>query len=375
MEGRRAAADRVAGVAVDLRERLPEAAATVLLPAAAATGLPAALRRAAAVTALPAVRLPVATALPVALPRGGYGPPGGAPPGGYGPPGGAPPGGYGPPPGGGGYGPPPGGPGYGPPPGDYGAPPGGGGMQQLGQRVQFTGDGGKLLVLFLMWGLGPAFVASAGGGIFFAIGNAIDGGHASRHHGPGGLFFAMAAIGFLVYITVAILGGVMLRNKMVGFHAENTVIDGQRLRYTGTMMDLLKAMFVPALLTSLTMGIYTPWMLCRYWAFVSEHTEVNGQRGRLTFSGDGGTLLGKFIVGYILTACTCGIYGAWFANDIFAFYWENSKIDGRGFGFRKDPGGFLGTYILTAILSYCTLFIYLPWGLCNIVRWEYERVT
>ena len=70
-----------------------------------------------------------------------------------------------------------------------------------------------------------------------------------------------------------------------------------------------------------------------------------------------------------------GIYGAWFANDIFAFYWENSKIDGRGFAFRKDPGGFLGTYILTAILSYCTLFIYLPWGICNITRWEYERVT
>ena len=31
--------------------------------------------------------------------------------------------------------------------------------------------------------------------------------------------------------------------------------------------------------------------------------------------------------------------------------------------------------ILTAILSYCTAGIYLPWGLCNITRWEYERVS
>ena len=74
-------------------------------------------------------------------------------------------------------------------------------------------------------------------------------------------------------------------------------------------------------------------------------------------------------------ACTCGIYGAWFANDIFAFYWENSKLDGRGFGFRKDPGGFLGTYILTVILNMCTFGIYFPWGICNILKWEAERVS
>jgi uncharacterized membrane protein YjgN (DUF898 family) len=77
----------------------------------------------------------------------------------------------------------------------------------------------------------------------------------------------------------------------------------------------------------------------------------------------------------ILTYCTLGIYGAWLANDIFAFYWENTKLDGRGFGFKKDPGGFLGTYILTMLLSYCTGGIYLPWGICNLFKWEAERVS
>ncbi len=123
------------------------------------------------------------------------------------------------------------------------------------------------------------------------------------------------------------------------------------------------------------MGIYGPWMWVKYWQYQYENTEVNGQKGRLTFNGDGGTLLGKYILGLILTYCTCGIYGAWFANDIYAFYWENTKLDGRGFGFRKDPGGFLGTYILTMLLSICTLYIYLPWGLCNIAKWESERVS
>ena len=246
-------------------------------------------------------------------------------------------------------------------------------MAQLGQRVQFTGDGGKLLVTFLMFGLAPIVGGLIGYGAFMGIGTAIDGPHGK--HGGGPIFMLMMALGMLVYLTAAFVGTLVFRHKLIGFHVDNTVIDGQRLHYTGTVMELLKAMFVPVLLTSLTFYIYTPWMLCRYWTYVYEHTEVNGQRGRLTFQGDGGTLLGKFIVGLILTYCTFGIYGAWFANDIFAFYWENSKIDGRGFAFRKDPGGFLGTYILTAILSYCTLFIYLPWGICNITRWEYERVT
>jgi hypothetical protein len=249
----------------------------------------------------------------------------------------------------------------------------------IGQRVQFSGEGGALLVLFLTWGLGPSFVASAAGGIFFGLGNLLGGpepAHGKVHaQGPTAVFFIMAGIGLLVYLGIAIAGGMMLRNKIIGFHTDNTVIDGQRCRYAGSLMDLVKALFVPALLTGLTMGIYTPWMWCAYWRYCCEQTEVNGQRGRLAFGGDGGTLLGKFIVGYILTACTCGIYGAWFANDIFAFYWENLKIDGRGFQFRKDPGGFLGTYILTAILTYCTLGIYLPWGICNINRWECERVT
>ena len=74
-------------------------------------------------------------------------------------------------------------------------------------------------------------------------------------------------------------------------------------------------------------------------------------------------------------SCTAGIYGAWFANDIFAFMWDNTRIDGRNFQFKKDPGGFLGTMILTVLLSYCTLFIYYPWGICNILKWEAERVT
>jgi hypothetical protein len=293
------------------------------------------------------------------------------------PPGG---GGYGPPPGGGGYGPPPGGFGGPPPGGGYGPPPDGGGYGAPpgmmggagGQRVQFSGDGGKLLATFLIWGMGPPFAGALFVAVMAGLGIAVD--H-DRHGNPGGVAMLMIMIGVLAFYAVAIVGSILLQNKILEFRGENTIIDGQRLRYVGSAGGLFSTMFVNMILVSITFGIYAPWAVCKMWAWVDENTEVNGQRGRLTFHGDGATLLGKWIVGTILTSCTGGIYGAWFANDIFAFYWENTKLDGRGFGFRKDPGGFLGTYILTAILSYCTLGIYLPWGMCNIIKWECERVS
>jgi uncharacterized membrane protein YjgN (DUF898 family) len=250
-------------------------------------------------------------------------------------------------------------------------------MAPVGQRVQFTGEGGKLLVSFLLFALAPAVVGAVISVVFTAIGMAIDGPGSShgKHHGPGPIAVTMQGLGSVILLVIVMVASLFLYNKIFEFRWDNTIVDGQRCKYTGTPGGLFKAMIVPMLLTYCTFGIYGPWMIVKLWTWVYENVEVNGQRGRLTFQGDGGTLLGKWILGAILTYCTLGIYGAWFANDIFAFYWENSKIDGRGFGFRKDPGGFLGTYILTVILTYCTAGIYGPWGFCNILKWECERVT
>jgi hypothetical protein len=304
---------------------------------------------------------------------GGYGPPGGAPPGGYGPPGGAPPGGYGPPGGAppGGYGPPGGAPpgGYGQPPGGYGQPMGAPGA--LGTRVQFHGEGGKLFGTYLLYLAAPMF------GI--GIVSAIIGGGAAAIDQAVGADGVIALIFSLVTSLIALVGfavvPLLFLNKFFEFYYEKLIIDGQPCRYTGTLGGLAKVQILNSILIMLTLGIYTPWAIVKLKQWTYENVEVGGQRGRLSFHGDGGSLLGTYLLGMILTYCTLGIYGAWLANDIFAFLWDNSKLDGRAFSFKKDPGGFLGAYILTVILSYCTLMIYYPWGICNILKWEAERVT
>ncbi len=336
--------------------------------------------------------------MPPAGGGGGWGPPpGGAPPGGGGygpPPGGAPPGGggYGPPPGGappqgggGGWGPPPGGapgmgaPGmgaYAPPAGGYGPPPGqgpmGGGMGgAAGQRVVFNGEGGKLFGLVLLYRMVPAIVGYFILGILVSIGIAID----SAARTGGILTIGLGGIGGLAFIAVLLVAAVVYSNKFYGFYYESLTIDGQQCQYTGTPQELAKMIVINAILTSITCGIYTPWAIVRSSEFVHSKVLINGQPNRFTFQGDPASLLGTYILGVILTQVTCGIYGAWFANDLFAFMWENTKLDGRPFQFRKDPGGFFGTYLLAVILTSITCGIYSSWGYCNILKWEAERVA
>lgn len=315
-----------------------------------------------------------------APPGGGWGTPPGAPPGGYGPPPGG--GGYGPPPGGGGYGAPPGAPGapggYGPPPGGgFGAPPGGGFVPPgapmpmgTGGRVLFTGEGGELFKIYLLYNLVPIFGTYLVVGAMVGIGSFID-----QQAKTGGIIGGVAAlVGGLLFLAAIIGVAIAFGQKFNEFHYQNTKLDGQQCEYRGTMGGLAKVIGVNMLLTMLTFGIYAPWAYVAYKKYCYENTLVNGQPGRLAFDGSPSDLLGKYIIGMILTYCTMGIYVFWLMNDIFAFQWENTKLDGRPFQFRRDPGGLFGTLILNYLLVYCTAGIYTPWMMCNLFKWESEHV-
>jgi uncharacterized membrane protein YjgN (DUF898 family) len=227
-----------------------------------------------------------------------------------------------------------------------------------------------------MWGVAPIVVGLIAYMGLAGIGTLIDGPTHGRHaHGPGALFYVLAGIGMLIYVSMAFIGGLVFGNKFIGFRFENLVLDGQRCEYKGTVGQFFMVHLVNQLLILVTFGFYAPWAFCRLARFMYENTTVNGQPGRLQFTGDGAALFGRWLLGIILMACTMYIYGAWFANDLFEFFWENTKLDGRGFGFRKDPGGFLGTFIVTLLLTACTGGIYFPWGICKIFKWEAERVA
>ena len=305
-------------------------------------------------------------------PGGGYGQPPG-PSGGYGPPPVAP--GYGPPPAAAGYGPPPG-PAYGAPPGQggYGPPlaaPGyGGQMGGGGGRADFRGDGGTLLVTYLMFVVGPIIGIVIACVILQLVGGSLDG----LANAGGIIAVPFMLLSMLIYFAGIIGVQVFFTQKIAEFYATNIKIDGQDCRYTGQVKDLAGKLALNYVLLMVTFGIYMPWFIVNMKKFVYANTEVGGRAGRLTFDGDPATLLGKYIVGMLLTYCTLGIYTPWFANELMAFRWENTKLDGTPFTFKKDPGGFFGTFLLNMLLSYCTLGIYTPWAMCAFMKWEADHV-
>lgn len=261
---------------------------------------------------------------------------------------------------------------YAPPAGGgYGPPPGmGGAMGSSGQRVFFNGDGAKLFVLTLLYRAAPVIGGYVVLLLLVLIGGAID-----RAVGAGGILAGLLmAVGGLALFAVMLGSLVVYTNKYYGFYYDALTIDGQQCQYTGTPQELAKLVIINAILTGITCGIYTPWAIVRSTEFVHSKVLINGQPNRLTFHGDPASLLGTYILGSILTGL-CFIYAPWFVNDIFAFMWENTRLDGRPFQFRKDPGGFLGTYLVNAILTGITCGIYASWAQCNFAKWEAERVA
>ncbi|OAH63627.1 hypothetical protein AYJ66_11115 [Dietzia cinnamea] len=63
------------------------------------------------------------------------------------------------------------------------------------------------------------------------------------------------------------------------------------------------------LLTVFTLGLGYPWAAAMRYRWETEHTIVNGQR--LKFTGSGSSLFGHYIKWWFLMVITLGIYSFW----------------------------------------------------------------
>jgi hypothetical protein len=297
-------------------------------------------------------------------PGGGFGaPPGGgfgAPPGGGfgGPPGG----GFGAPPGGG-FGAPPGG-GFGPPPGGGFGPPQGGGFGPPGSRVVFQGTGGNLAVAMIVGVLLPVIGAT----LVVGMGAGVS---ANMHSDAGrmvGGFFSLLGLFAMLF------AGLFAANKMIGLYWSNLVIEGRRCQYHGTAGSLFTSMIGPYLLTMVTFGIYTPWLMKRWKEYVYSNLDVGGER--LVFNGNAGDLLVKFLI--FLAIYIVGSFVVvgplialpWFMNEMNKWGWDNTSLGGRPFRFEASLVDTLVNVLLSGLLMVCTVYFGMPWAMA--MQWDYE---
>ena len=228
----------------------------------------------------------------------------------------------------------------------------------------YNGTGGGLFMGMLLGVMLPIFAACILMGGSIVVGQQM--------HGDAGQAISTlgALVGGLALFAVILIG----TNKMIGLYWDNVIIEGKRCQYHGTVGGLLGAMIVPYLLTSITLGIYSPWFYKRMKEFVYANLDVGGER--LEFRGDAADLLGKLLVG--LCIIVFGLFvvvgpiigGAWLVNEFSAWEWNNTSISGRPFRYQSSLGEALVIHILVGLLSGCTFYVGFPWA--KVMFWDFE---
>lgn len=94
-------------------------------------------------------------------------------------------------------------------------------------------------------------------------------------------------------------------------HIEPYVNNGQenRSHFDGTFWEYLGEAIIEALIITFTLGLATPYVICRGYRWQLEHQVIDGQR--LVFDGKVGQLFGTWIKWVLLSVITLGIYALW----------------------------------------------------------------
>jgi len=205
--------------------------------------------------------------------------------------------------------------------------------------------------------------------------------------GQGGALFVKFLVGYLLTMVTLGIYGAWFIMDLTRFFADNTVgqaDDGTRynLSFQGKGGEFFVKLLVGYLLTMVTLGIYMPWMLCAIQKYMMEKTAIleNGQAaGGFTFTGEGGGLFVKFLVGYLLTVVTLGIYFAWFQVSLFQFFARATTVT---LGRRNYAGDFVGTggqffvmFLVGYLLTVITLGIYGAWFMAKVIGFQINNHT
>lgn len=83
----------------------------------------------------------------------------------------------------------------------------------------------------------------------------------------------------------------------------------QRSYFDGGLLSLIVLSFIALAITVCSFGILTPWAMCLFYGWKTRHTVIEGRR--LKFTGSAIGLFGNWIKWYLLTIVTFGIYGFW----------------------------------------------------------------
>lgn len=176
----------------------------------------------------------------------------------------------------------------------------------------------------------------------------------------------------LLVVAVIVVGTIIAIAAVSAKKEAVTVATGEASYFDGNTWQFIGYTILSALVTTLTLGIAYPWMLCMMQRWEVKHTVIHGRR--LKFNGHGHQLIGKYLLWVFLTVITFGIYGIWLGlgmkkwvvkHTVYAD--EESPVDSY---FSGGAGGYLGIHILSFILTLFTFGIGKAWADKTVLKWE-----
>ena len=170
----------------------------------------------------------------------------------------------------------------------------------------------------------------------------------------------------LVLAIVAIVVSSIIQKKNTNLPStEGSCFDGnfwQRLGWT----------IVARFLTVITLGLAYPAAVCMLLRWECKHTVINGRR--LKFTGTGAQLFGKYILWWLLTIVTFGIFGIWLGLNMKKWTVKHTVYADdhtcAASRFTGGVGGYIGIRLLAGLLTVCTFGIGTAWGKRMIINWE-----
>lgn len=129
--------------------------------------------------------------------------------------------------------------------------------------------------------------------------------------------------------------------------------------------------------STISLGLLSPAMICWKERWLAKHTYINGRR--LVFDGTGSQLFGKYILWLLLSVITLGIYliwmpirkEQWVAKHM---HFEDGSDTERESYFDGSALGLFGVRLLTVFVTLITLTFGIYWAICFTERW-YKKHT
>ena len=201
--------------------------------------------------------------------------------------------------------------------------------------------------------------------------------------GSGLEYFIINLFGALLCMVTLGLAGPWVICYAVGWERRHSVYSGRRLVFNGTGMQLFGKWIIWFLLTIVTCGLYSFVMGLKLEQWILSHTafadEVSDPNNTDVFpnSGFDGNMfewIGYNLVTALAGTLTCGIAVPWVVCSFNKWYAPNARISGHRLRFDGSGAELFGQYFVVLLLSIVTCGLYAPWGFVKLRRWYVSHV-